>query len=217
MLPKHEFFPSWIVLVLSCLLYVLAGSFAQSVDETLSEGVGGNNIVVAVLEKIEASRVFGNTSDLFRNIRTKNDYMQAKSFLRSLAYIRSVFGRKNSTGGIWDISSDELDVTQEYVKNNPAFGLTSRQNGLGINWIQDVSHMNMTVPLYSGLAAILLLDKVASSTSLLRHSKLWVDHFGGTNHVGWLAAVHDLNNNYSNDYVIQFSIGSLHSSLLFQL
>ena len=183
------------MLVLSCLL--LAGSFAEPVDETLRAGARGDNIVVAVLEKIEASRVF-NKSEWFR---TKSDRGKAKSFLRTLAYVRSGFGREDFPGGIWNISIDEFNATREHIQNKPILQerLNNSKYGLRINWIQDVSHMNMTIPLYAGLAAILLLDEVdLSIASVSDHSKLWIDHFGGTNLGDWLDAVNDLKNLYSN-------------------
>jgi hypothetical protein len=157
------------------------------VDGTLIPGFSGINVVIAVLEKIDASDVFEN-SDLDWFQRNKDN---AKSFLRRMAYVESKDGRQNKSGGIWNIiSENELRNTQMYA-NSTIQGETLRQRiqnspVLGFDWMDIKFKDNLSVPLYSGLATMIRLDQALRngvgrmSESLSDQIVLWKTLFNGT-------------------------------------
>ena len=132
--------------------------------------------MVAVIEKIDNSEIF-EESQWFR--LNKNS---AKTFLRILAFIKSDDGRINSTGGIWNITEWEFNDTQAYIRNKSV--LQQRMNAssiLPVDWLQNITYSNMSVPMYSGLAIMILLHKIAEKdmTVISDHERLWVKCFGG--------------------------------------
>ena len=183
------------VLLLSRLLS--AGAYAENVDDTLQRAVSGQNVVVTVLEKIEASKVFHEQASDWFYMNTQ----RAKSFLRVLAYIRSNDGRRDSIGGIWNISVDEFMTTKYHVASDSNAMLNERLKShkyAQVDWL-NVSYDNMTTPMYSGLAAMLLMDEtmgIENPSILARPSDLWIKHFGGTNVGDWHSAKDQLNHEY---------------------
>ena len=186
------------------------------VDGTLIPGFSGVNVVIAVLEKIDASNVF-ESSEWFRLERDN-----IKSFLRRMAYVESRDGRQkniSTSGGIWNISEDELINTQMYANSSRTIdgqGHTLRQrinNSLlfGFDWMAiqfntstDTDRDNLSVPLYSGLATMIHLDQALSTNpgnndrltfaSLDDQIELWENHFNRADNRMWFEAEAHLTN-----------------------
>ena len=177
------------VLFVVCIsMQLLEAQRSARVDGTLIPGFSGVNVVVAVLEKIDASRVFENSGWFQR------DRDSAKSFLRRMAYVESKDGRVKRNGGIWNIMSEnEVRNTQMYANSTTAGqGQTLQQRIqnsplLGFNWMDIRFRDNLSVPLYSGLATMIRLDQVLRdnigglSEILDDQIRLWKTHFNGPN------------------------------------
>ena len=181
-----------VLLIVICISMQPRGVQSIQVDGTLIPGFSGVNVVIAVLEKIDASKVFEN-SEWFRLGRDN-----AKSFLRRMAYVESKDGRQKRRGGIWNIiSEDELINTQMYANSTDTFNrrnktLRQRINSsfLGFDWMAigfNAEKNNLSVPLYSGLATMIRLDQALTngnnvgelSELLSDQIQLWKNHFNG--------------------------------------
>ena len=175
------------LIFISFPLQLLEARRSGHVDGTLTPGFSGVNVVIAVLEKIDASEVFED-SEWFRRNRDS-----AKSFLRRMAYVESKDGRVNRTGGIWNIiSEDELRKTQIYANRTTLRQSIRRSPFLGFDWMDikfNATMNNLSIPLYSGLATVIRLDKIFKlednsvrfSSNLNDQLQLWRGHLNGTN------------------------------------
>ena len=180
------------LLCVNCLLLPLAGCSAP-VDGTLKPGWSGINVVTAVVEKIDVSNVFDNPNSEWFLFNREN----AKDFLRILAYIRTEYGGRElnpgtTMGGLWNISEIDFNTTKAYMRQNSALWeriLNSPM--LHVDWVQDVAYTDLSIPMYSGLATVLLLDKILlrEGIALIRDpGELWKQHFGGTSTAEWTEA-----------------------------
>ena len=202
-LPQYAILIS--LIAISFPLQLLARA-SEHVDGTLISRFSGVNVVVAVIEKIDASEVFQDY-DWFR--RNKGN---VKAFLRRMAYVESEDGRIMSPGGIWNIiSEDELRKTQVYADESPS-GQTLRQRiqdsslpGF-VDWMNvtfNGTTNNLSIPLYSGLATMIRLhklindDRVELSNSHTRQAELWRNNFNGTTNAyeRWNSAENHLTRN----------------------
>ena len=185
------------LLCVNCLLLPLAGCSAP-VDGTLKPGWSGINVVTAVVEKIDVSNVFDNPNSEWFLFNREN----AKDFLRILAYIRTEYGRRRlnpvtTMGGLWNITKNEFDTTKAYMRQNSALWeriLNSPM--LHVDWVQDVAYTNLSIPMYSGLATVLLLDKILrEDVTLIRYpGELWKRYFGGISTAEWTEATSNASN-----------------------
>lgn len=205
--------------IISGLLQLLKANLGH-VDGTLIPGFNGENVVIAVLEKIDASEVFEN-SEWFQVDRSN-----AKSFLRLMAYVESTDGRDGS-GGIWNniISEEELRKTQIYVnrltnyRGTPVETLRNKilnSPFLGFDWM-DTTMNNLSIPLYSGLATMIRLDKLFNDYNFTRLSnnytsqaELWKTHFNGTGDAfdRWNLAVNQLITNKGKLILVRIAVYS---------
>lgn len=171
------------------LIVLLSKASAQS-DGTLKANLSGLNVVTAVLERLDS------VSNIFDHL--DGNWNIAKVFLRRLAYVETEDGRHYSPGGIWNITVDTLNTTRTYVDSNR---LRQRLNdSLQIDWLT-VEYTDLSRPLYSGLAAVLVLDEIygdselesaqTSNTIFNLHARLW-EHFGGGDHDVWNDRVNEL-------------------------
>lgn len=117
-------------------------------DLTRLKGSSGKDVVDATIDQIKDSCIF------------QNDYL----FLRRLAFVNSKFGTDGSTyrsgfdGGIWQISSsmhtETLKLTARVSEKIKAC--------FGIDWSK-TSWDDLRKPLYSGLAAMIVLETKTES------------------------------------------------------
>ena len=216
-----------VTLIVICISMQLLEARSIHVDGTLVPGFSGVNVVIAVLEKIDASDVF-ESSEWFRRDRDNT-----KSFLRRMAYVESKDGRQqNTSGGIWNISEDELRSTQMYANSTNTVdgqGQTLRQRIqnsplLGFDWMAiqfntstDTERDNLSVPLYSGLATMIRLDQALRNNfggpgvgkRLRDQIQLWETHFNGAADNGndrWNKAEAHLTNEGKFNQVAQLAI-----------
>lgn len=173
-----------LVCIISCplLLEVRGG---ESVDGTVIPGFTGVNVVIGVIEKLNASQVFCYSEWYRHNINL------VKSFLRQMAYAVSRDGGDNTTGGIWNVSSMNFESTQDYVQNHQDFREKIVNSSLlEVDWI-NIEYDYLSIPIYSGLAVLLHLDKVLQTDrmplNMGRLAQIGVVHFG-VNPQRWLDA-----------------------------
>ena len=148
--------------------------------------------MTAVVEKIDVSNVFDNPNSEWLRLNREN----AKHFSRILAYIITEYGRRglNSgtiVGGLCKISEIDFNTTKAYMRQNSALWeriLNSQM--LHVDWVRDVAYTDLSIPMYSGLSAVLLLDKILREdiTLITDPGELWEQHFGGTSTAEWTEA-----------------------------
>ena len=178
------------ILRLLLVIYWLGLEVASAqVDGTLMTGQSGINVVIAVIEKLNASQVFNVSQSLWYDIDGQRALV--KQFLRYKAFIETEYGeRPNGPGGIWRVTEEQFDETVDYVNDNDY--LRSRINNsllLHTDWLS-VAYENMSIPMYSGLATMLRLDQLLQyeTIGLLtegRLAHLWKEHFGGNDIHRW--------------------------------
>ena len=166
-----------LILACFCSLYLL--DFVQvteAVDGTLMPGYTGVNVVVGVIEKLDASEVFMRSEWYRRNT------LLVKGFLRHVAYAETEDGNNNSTGGIWNLSEANFDITLDYVERKTDLQQRINSSLLQIDWL-NIKFENLSVPLYSGLAILLRLDELLHTRNGLGINDLrdcWIAHFRGS-------------------------------------
>lgn len=119
------------------------------IDRTLEPNVKGEDVVEASIRKIHSSGIFQDDNDL----------------LRHLAYVESKFGHDDKTyrgdyhGGIWQVDNDAFLRTRfdQGRRRSPKLAILHEriEKLFGIKWL---SWMELRKPLFSGLAARLILD-----------------------------------------------------------
>ena len=175
------------LLLVICLLGVASST---QFDGTLKEGESGINVVIAVIEKINASQVFDVPRSLWYDIDGQRALV--KQFMRYKAFVETEYGENlNGTGGIWRVTEEQFNDTIAYVRDNGH--LRSRMIKsvlLQIDWL-NVSYADISIPIYSGLATMLRLDQLIQEETidLLTENGLagvWVRHFGGNGIHKWL-------------------------------
>ena len=174
-----------------CLLWVIywLGAASAQIDGTLMTGQSGINVVIAVIEKINASQVFDVSQSLWYGIDGQRALV--KQFLRYKAFVETEYGEiVNETGGIWRVTEEQFNGTVSYIRDNNH--LRNRINNsllLQIDWLS-IDYASMSVPMYSGLATLLRLDQLIQKETipLLTENglpSLWQDHFGGNDIGRW--------------------------------
>ncbi|XP_061188684.1 uncharacterized protein LOC133196851 [Saccostrea echinata] len=136
-------------------------------DRTRTDRAVGPEIVQAVVDIIRENCIYPND----------------RVFLRRLAYVQSQDGldirtfRPDFFGGIWQVKESEFNSTSSCT------GLEHQckiiEDKLNIVWT-DVAWENLTVPLYSGLAASLLLQMRARNNTpgeADKQAEFWVNNY----------------------------------------
>lgn len=155
-----------LVVLLLCCLSATANSAAASscpscTDLTIVSGANGTDVVLATIRLIEDSNLFEDDHQI----------------LRRIAYVETRDGALEASGGggIWAVNETGF---ASLVGINAAAGIRAY---FGIEW-SSVTWSDLSVPLYSGLAARLLIHQLASEYDLSNTSSqamLWADIYGG--------------------------------------
>ena len=133
------------------LLSILQLSIQQGVDRTLVPEASGADVVRATVNKIQD--VFG-TDD--------------HQFLRRIAFVESKDGTDSSTyrsgyhGGIWQVDEVEFLGTQDNASNLTQ-GYKMISEAFGIDWPTTVRWNDLRIPLYSAIAARLILLNISEA------------------------------------------------------
>ncbi|XP_019849871.1 PREDICTED: titin-like, partial [Amphimedon queenslandica] len=153
-----------VVLLLCCLSATAnsaaASSCASCTDLTIVSGANGTDVVLATIRLIE-------DSDLF---------VDDHQILRRIAHVETRDGASEASGGggIWAVNETGFASLVEV-------NATGIRAYFGIEW-SSVTWSDLSVPLYSGLAARLLINQLAGGYDLSSTSSqamLWADSYGG--------------------------------------
>ena len=117
-------------------------------DETLTPGANGSDVVEAVISKLS----------LLENIGPDH------RFMRRLAYVETRDGAVENEGGIWGVDDDKLGQIREALIDQTARGHTELNvatqditSKCKVDLQSSLYMQQMSIPLYSGLAARLVL------------------------------------------------------------
>ena len=193
----------------SVILFLLSTTLisGQKVDLTVEPGTRGEDVVWAVLSKIDLAGIFAS-----------NDADLAGIFMRRLAYVESQDGIQmslNNTvpGGIWRVSQEMFVQTQafSYVSVDSLYQMIHTH--FGFDWKADVIYSNLSKPLFSGLAVRIYLDYLEKSIRELvppqnGQASYWSTYF----HVGasitiWEDAISELNIKEGEDMGLSECLG----------
>ncbi|XP_076799638.1 uncharacterized protein LOC143444331 [Clavelina lepadiformis] len=116
-----------------------------SADYTLIPGANGHEVVEAVIQKLETSRIFSD------------DFL----FLRRLAYVQSRDGTDleidyENFGGIWGLEEEQFNATKSHLLGGQ---LAAVSRVFRITWA-DVKWSDLFRPMVSGIAMRLYLDLI---------------------------------------------------------
>ena len=200
------------VLATVITLELLCGSTSARVDGTLDATRNGSSVVRAVIAKIEASHIFSSSGWWLNH----NDRNLILIFLRQMAYVETDDGLKSPSAGlgIWNVNNNTFNMTRRHLQCDSAAENQIRQNMLNspilnIDWCNNITHANLSVPMYSGLATVLYVDyliaadrgNLPTSTSPQILGNLWQHfNFHGTSEEltsTWAAKVGELSRNES--------------------
>ena len=152
----------------------------ESVDNTTKEYASGQDVVQAVLTRLDSSNIFGPDH----------------RFMRRLAYVETRYGTEYRTfnsrkrGGIWGMDFRNLDDLRQTSKNHSAAvqGMLANITGnikrvFGIDtWF--LADDKMKIPLYNYLAARLYLyyvsitdENIPLAGKIQEQANFWVDHY----------------------------------------
>ena len=107
-------------------------------DNTLTPGVNGSDVVEAVISKLR----------LLENIGPDH------RFMRHLAYVETRDGAVENEGGIWGVTNEMLSLIRETLNDRVPGHV---ELNLAVQHITSACKVDWKVPLYSGLAARLVL------------------------------------------------------------
>ena len=108
-------------------------------------------------------------------------------FLKRTALVESDFGQDADTfrdgyyGGIWQVDEDAFDDTQNTSVHTEL--LPAITEIFGINWVNDVTWMDLLKPLYSGIAARLYLSiqptpiPIPETSNITGQAAYWKTHY----------------------------------------
>ena len=186
----------WSLVYLACLLSIVvvvpAGrAQLQGTDQTRTVSAGGADVVRAV---ITLSRALDMST-------TEEEELVMEHFIRELAYVESRDGldTEEEGGGIWSTSSAVFEQTKQFVATNPDYNDTIYQN-FDTVW-SDLDHMDLEIPLYSGLAVKVHLLRLHQENTILTSTNTdadrahyWLTHFkNGEGHTEvWIERVNQL-------------------------
>ena len=150
-----------------CLLKVKA----QGRDQTRIPGSSGSSVVQATVALIRGSGIFPNDHQLLRRIA----WVESKDGTDPQTY------RQGYHGGIWQVDLIGFQDTQN-ITSHP--GLVSKfskiRRQFGIDW-RTVQWEDLRKPLYSGLAARLLLsnkpEPIPLASNVTAQASYWKEHY----------------------------------------
>ena len=162
-------------------MYALACIFVcnAQVDETLSEGASGSDVVKAVVSRIADSDIFPNDNQLLRRIA----YVESKDGTDRRTY------RSGYHGGIWQVDDTGFFDTQDTVSHRKALNnkFLKIREVFNIDW-PSVRWEDLRKPLYSGLAARLKLsnveDQIPLSSKIEEQGQYWKDYYNSEDGAG---------------------------------
>ena len=135
-------------------LFVYITSVTQQgvygLDRTLEPGERGADVVRAVISKI-----------VFSNITFTQDTVEA--FMRTMAFVETRDGAQPnpSGGGIWNISEDRFDEAKIQLQSSHQIIMElehhHKQNHIRLMDWDSLVYENLTIPLYSGLLARMII------------------------------------------------------------
>ena len=150
----------WLLVVLLwCCLSVAASSSscASCTDRTLVPGANGTNVVLATVRLIDKSGLFADEHQI----------------LRRIAYVETRDGLlPGNGGGIWGVNETTFASLR-------TVNTSSIRAYFGIEW-SSLAWSDLRVPLYSGLAARLLIDQHSAGLDLSNASTqamFWADTY----------------------------------------
>ena len=127
---------------------IVKGIPLNKTDETLTPGANGSDVVEAVISKL----------GLLENIGPDH------RFMRRLAYVETRDGAVENEGGIWGVDDDKLGQIREALNDQTARGHTELNAAMQditskfeVDLESNLNQEQMNIPLYSGLAARLVL------------------------------------------------------------
>ena len=137
-------------LLLSCVAVFVSLSAGQNVDRTINPEGSGANIVEAVIAKIRQAGIFAEDNSLLRRIA----YVESRDGTDPKTYRTGYFG------GMWQVNGIDFQKTKD-TATYPALVSKYEQieQNFNINW-PNVPWYDLRIPLYSGLAAYLLLSTI---------------------------------------------------------
>ena len=133
-----------------CILLSACIALCKAVDDTVTPGASGSDVVRAVVGKIEDSNIFPSDNQLLRRIA----YVESKDGTDSNTY------RSGYHGGIWQVDEVGFRDTQDTSAHPALSGKFVKIHEIfDIDWRQ-VQWEDLRKPLYSGLAARLFLSNI---------------------------------------------------------
>ena len=146
-------------------------------DRTLVPGENGTDVVRAVISKI----VFSNISF--------NQEIGLEVFMRTMAFVETRDGTQLNTstsgGGIWNISEYYFGEAKSQLQSDRGLQIIMElqqehtQNHIRLMDWDSLVYENLTVPLYSGLIARILIHSSATRLNSTSHSEFWTSEFKG--------------------------------------
>ena len=163
------------------IVFVFAASItwqeAHCVDKTLEPGEHGADVVRAVISKI----VFSNIKSLTTDSTRHNGLVE--TFMRTMAYVETRDGMLNNSqsGGIWNIHYDlfadlkvELQRGPKYVNVSMELEAQHNENHIRLMDWDSIVYDNLTIPLYSGLfARLVILTFPSNLSSVENFDRYW--------------------------------------------
>ena len=150
------------------------------VDKTLEQEEHGADVVRAVISKI----AFSNIKSLTRDSTRHNGLVE--TFMRIMAYVETRDGMlSNSSGGIWNIREGlfnevklEIQHGSKYVNVSMELEAQHNENHIRLMDWDSIVYDNLTIPLYSGLLArLVILISPSNLSSVENFDIFWNDVF----------------------------------------
>ena len=145
-------------IIIIVLLVFATWQEALCVDKTLEPGEHGAEVVRAVISKI----VFSNIT---RFVDDSSRHNGLEPFMRTMAYVETRDGVLNNpqSGGIWKITNERFDYVKgellslTYQSMITELQSQDRDNHIRLSDWDSIVYHNLTIPLYSGLFARILI------------------------------------------------------------
>ena len=147
---------------------ILPSVASQNVNEAvvLEDGANGTAVVLLSVVHIQQAAIFPDDNELLRRIA----YVETRD---------GVSGTDNF-GGIWAVSKDAFERTKSSTNTLLQLKLTQISQSFGIEW-RDVEFSDLSKPLYSALAARLVLflapRTIPSKTDIVAQAQFWKEYY----------------------------------------
>ena len=176
---------------------IVKGIPLNETDETLTPGANGSDVVEAVISKL----------GLLENIGPDH------RFMRRLAYVETRDGAVENEGGIWGVDDDKLGQIRETLNDQTARRYTELNaatqditSKCKVDLQSSLYMQQMSIPLYSGLAARLVLylwnvsgrEAIPLAGNVTGQARFWASHYHqGGDQQHFLDSVWSRNGKYS--------------------